>query len=80
MTELSPLDRALDQVPPDEFVALAISIHDLLDDTVETGLDASERVLRELGLVICHAVIRRPRRDLSDDDITFWKIVNRYER
>ncbi len=80
MLELSPLDRAFEQVPRDEFMDLAISFHDLLEDAVVTGLEASERVYRELGLVICHAVIRRQRRDLSDDDITFWKIVGGYER
>ncbi len=73
---LTNLDRALDDVPPDELLGLASVFQDLHDSALDAGLEASERVLKEFGLVVGYAVGRRARRDLSDDDKTFLRSVD----
>ena len=73
---LTDLDRALDDMSGKEFLGLMSVFEELHQSVLEADLEASERVLKELGWVFGHAVGRRARRDLSDDDKTFLRSVD----
>ena len=76
VNRLTPLDRALDGLSGDEFLGLAQVFQELQESACDAGLEASERVLKEVGLVVAHAVGRRVRRDFTDDDRTFLRSID----
>ena len=74
--ELTPLDEALDEMPAKEFLGLGLVFEELHESALEAGLEASERVLKELGLALGHSMRRGKCRDLSDVDKTFLLLVD----
>ena len=73
---LTPLDEALDEMPAKEFLGPGMVFAELHESALEAGLEASERVLKELGLLLGHSMRRGARRDLSDDDKTLLRSVD----
>ena len=74
--ELTEIERALDEMPAREFLGLGMVFEELHESALEAGLEASERVLKELGRLLGHSMRRDKCRDLSDDDKTFLRSVD----